>query len=102
MVPENRRIFGRMTVLENLEMGAFLRKDRNEIDKDMERVLDLFPRLRERLKQLGGTMSGGEQQMLAMARALMSRPSLLLMDEPSMGLSPLFVQQVFSIIQEIN
>ena len=102
MVPENRRIFGRMTVLENLEMGAFLRKDSNEIDKDMERVLDLFPRLRERLKQLGGTMSGGEQQMLAMARALMSRPSLLLMDEPSMGLSPLFVQQVFSIIQEIN
>ena len=102
MVPENRRIFGWMTVLENLEMGAFLRKDSNEIDKDMERVLDLFPRLRERLKQLGGTMSGGEQQMLAMARALMSRPSLLLMDEPSMGLSPLFVQQVFSIIQEIN
>ena len=102
MVPENRRIFFRLSVLENLEMGAFLRKDRNEIDKDMERVLDLFPRLRERLKQLGGTMSGGEQQMLAMARALMSRPSLLLMDEPSMGLSPLFVQQVFSIIQEIN
>ena len=102
MVPENRRIFGRMTVLENLEMGAFLRKDRNKIDRDMERVLDLFPRLRERLRQLGGTMSGGEQQMLAMARALMSRPTLLLMDEPSMGLSPLFVQQVFSIIQAIN
>ena len=102
MVPENRRIFGRMTVLENLQMGAFLRNDRSEIAKDMERMLDLFPRLRERLRQLGGTMSGGEQQMLAMARALMSRPILLLMDEPSMGLSPLFVQQVFSIIQEIN
>lgn len=102
MVPENRRIFGRMTVLENLEMGAFLRNDRSEIARDMERMLDLFPRLRERLRQLGGTMSGGEQQMLAMARALMSRPTLLLMDEPSMGLSPLFVQQVFSIVQEIN
>lgn len=102
MVPENRRIFGRMTVKENLEMGAFLRNDRSGIREDMERVFGLFPRLKERIGQLGGTMSGGEQQMLAMARALMSRPSLLLMDEPSMGLSPLFVQQTFDIIQEIS
>jgi branched-chain amino acid transport system ATP-binding protein len=102
MVPENRRIFGRMTVQENLEMGAFLRNDRSGIQEDMERVFGLFPRLKERTGQLGGTMSGGEQQMLAMARALMSRPSLLLMDEPSMGLSPLFVQQTFDIIREIS
>ena len=102
MVPENRRIFGRMTVRENLEMGSFLRNDRSGIREDMERVFGLFPRLKERIGQLGGTMSGGEQQMLAMARALMSRPSLLLMDEPSMGLSPLFVQQTFDIIQEIS
>ena len=102
MVPENRRIFGRMTVQENLEMGAFLRNDRAGIREDMERVFGLFPRLQERIGQLGGTMSGGEQQMLAMARALMSRPSLLLMDEPSMGLSPRFVQQTFDIIQEIS
>ena len=102
MVPENRRIFSRMTVRENLEMGAYLRRDRDGIRDDMEKVFELFPRLRERVGQLGGTMSGGEQQMLAMARALMSRPSLLLMDEPSMGLSPLYVQQVFDIIQEIK
>jgi branched-chain amino acid transport system ATP-binding protein len=102
LVPENRRIFARMTVRENLEMGAFMRTDRAGIEADMARLFGLFPRLKERLHQLGGTMSGGEQQMLAMARALMARPKLLLMDEPSMGLAPLFVKQVFDIIQEIN
>ena len=102
LVPENRRIFGRLTVRENLEMGAYLRDDRAEIDADFDRVLELFPRLKERMSQLGGTMSGGEQQMLAMGRALMSRPKLLLMDEPSMGLAPLLVEQSFEIIKEIN
>ncbi len=102
LVPENRRIFGRLTVKENLEMGAYLRDDRAEIDSDFDRVLELFPRLKERMSQLGGTMSGGEQQMLAMGRALMSRPKLLLMDEPSMGLAPRLVEQSFEIIQEIN
>jgi branched-chain amino acid transport system ATP-binding protein len=102
LVPENRRIFARMTVRENLEMGAYMRSDKAEIEADMERLFVLFPRLKERLGQLGGTMSGGEQQMLAMARALMARPKLLLMDEPSMGLAPLFVKQVFDIIQEIS
>lgn len=102
LVPENRRIFGRLTVRENLEMGAYLRDDRAEIDADLDRILELFPRLKERLSQLGGTMSGGEQQMLAMGRALMSRPKLLLMDEPSMGLAPMLVEQSFEIIQEIN
>ena len=102
LVPENRRIFARMTVRENLEMGAYMRTDKEGIAADMERMFGLFPRLKERIGQLGGTMSGGEQQMLAMARALMSRPKLLLMDEPSMGLAPMFVQQVFEIIQEVS
>jgi len=104
LVPEARRIFGRMTVWENLMMGAYVRsgEPQREIDGDMERVYGLFPRLRERTAQYAGTLSGGEQQMLAMGRALMARPKLLLMDEPSMGLSPALVDQVFDIIQEIN
>ncbi|NLG08193.1 MAG: ABC transporter ATP-binding protein [Deinococcales bacterium] len=102
VVPENRRIFPKMTVRENLEMGAYLRKDRKEMDEDLEYVFSLFPRLGERLSQLGGTMSGGEQQMLAMGRALMSRPKLILMDEPSMGLAPLFVERIFEIIKQVN
>jgi branched-chain amino acid transport system ATP-binding protein len=102
VVPENRRIFGTMSVRENLEMGAYLRRDRDGIRDDFERVLSLFPRLKERLHQPGGTLSGGEQQMLAMGRALMSRPKLLLMDEPSMGLAPLLVEHNFQIIQQIN
>jgi len=102
VVPENRRIFGSMSVAENLEMGAFLRRDHDGIKDDLERVLALFPRLKERLHQQGGTLSGGEQQMLAMARALMSRPTLLLMDEPSMGMAPILVEQNFEIIRQIN
>jgi branched-chain amino acid transport system ATP-binding protein len=104
LVPEARRIFGRMTVWENLIMGAYVRQGQPqaEIDQDIERVYRLFPRLRERTSQYAGTLSGGEQQMLAMGRALMARPRLLLMDEPSMGLSPAFVDQTFDIIQEIN
>lgn len=101
-VPEGRRIFANMSVRENLEMGAFHRKDRPEILKDMEHVYDLFPRLRERQNQLAGTLSGGEQQMLATGRGLMSRPKLMLMDEPSMGLAPLLVKEIFEIIKEIN
>ncbi len=101
-VPEGRRIFPRLTVTENLDMGAFFRKDTAGIKEDMERVYELFPKLRERRRQLGGTLSGGEQQMLAMGRALMSRPKVLLLDEPSMGLAPLLVQQIFDIVKMIN
>lgn len=101
-VPEGRRVFAKMSVLENLEMGAFTRSDTPGIDLDMERIFAHFPRLKERRKQLAGTLSGGEQQMLAMGRAMMSRPKLLMMDEPSMGLSPLLVQEIFDIIREIN
>jgi branched-chain amino acid transport system ATP-binding protein len=101
-VPEGRRIFARLTLDENLAMGAFARQDRKAIAEDKERMLTLFPRLRQRLKQVAGTLSGGEQQMLATARALMGRPRLLLMDEPSMGLSPLLVESVFETIRTIN
>lgn len=101
-VPEGRRIFANMSVRENLEMGAFQRNDRPGIVKDMEHVYELFPRLKERKNQLAGTLSGGEQQMLATARGLMSRPKLILMDEPSMGLAPLLVKEIFEIIKEIN
>jgi len=100
--PEGRRIFAPMTVLENLELGAFSRADREAIPRDLERVLTLFPRLRDRLQQKGGTLSGGEQQMLAMGRALMARPDMLLLDEPSMGLSPILVETIFEIIRDIN
>jgi branched-chain amino acid transport system ATP-binding protein len=102
LVPEGRRIFSRMSVLENLEMGAFTRNNRAEIKRDIEHVCQIFPRLQERLKQIAGTMSGGEQQMLAMARALMSHPRLICMDEPSMGLSPILVQTVFDTIKRIR
>jgi branched-chain amino acid transport system ATP-binding protein len=100
--PEGRKIFHRMTVRENLEMGAYHRRDRQGIREDMDLVFELFPRLEERIKQESGTMSGGEQQMLAIGRALMSRPKLLLLDEPSMGLAPVLVERIFQTIQEIN
>ncbi len=101
-VPEGRRIFSRMTILENLEMGAFARKDRAAIQDDLARVFDLFPRLKERIGQKGGTLSGGEQQMLAIGRAMMAQPKVLLLDEPSMGLAPILVETIFQTVQEIN
>nr|MCU0688237.1 ABC transporter ATP-binding protein [Phycisphaerales bacterium] len=100
--PEGRGIFSNMTVLENLELGAFSRRDTEQIGKDMQRVFELFPRVKERLKQAAGTLSGGEQQMLAIGRALLARPKLLLLDEPSLGLAPQLVQAIFRIIREIN
>ena len=100
--PEGRGVFPNLTVLENLEMGAFIRSDRKEIQKDLEHCYELFPRLKERLKQAAGTLSGGEQQMLAMSRALMSRPKLLMLDEPSLGLAPLIVAQIFEIVKKVN
>lgn len=102
LVPEGRRVFADLTVNENLKIGAYLRKDKKQIEKDMNWVYELFPRLKERSWQYAGTLSGGEQQMLAVGRALMSKPKLLMMDEPSLGLAPLIVQQIFSIIKEIN
>jgi len=101
-VPEGRRIFAEMTVMENLELGAFIRNDKEEIEKDFKVIFGRFPRLEERKLQLAGTLSGGEQQMLAMGRALMSRPKLLLLDEPSMGLAPLLIREIFNIIVDIN
>lgn len=101
-VPEGRRIFAQLTVFENLKMGAYTRNNKDEIDDSLEKIYQRFPRLKERSKQMAGTLSGGEQQMLAMGRALMSKPRIILMDEPSMGLSPLFVTEIFDIIKEIN
>ncbi|HEX2068812.1 MAG TPA: ABC transporter ATP-binding protein [Actinomycetota bacterium] len=102
MVPENRRLFTKMTVKDNLELGAYMRRDRQKIHQDMDHVLTIFPRLKERLGQKAGTLSGGEQQMVAMGRALMAKPKVLLMDEPSMGLAPILVEQNFDIIKQVN
>ena len=102
MVPEGRGVFARMTIVENLQMGAFVRNDAPEIAADIDRVFSIFPRLKERRNQLAGTMSGGEQQMLAMGRALMSRPKVLLLDEPSMGLSPIMVDKIFEVVEDIH
>lgn len=101
-VPEGRRVFAQLTVLENLKLGAYTRKDKNEIEESLEMIYKRFPRLKERRNQLAGTLSGGEQQMLAMGRALMSKPRIILMDEPSMGLSPIFVNEIFDIIKEVS
>ena len=102
MVPEGRGVFSRMTINENLQMGAFVRDDKPEIEADIEKVFTIFPRLKERAQQLAGTMSGGEQQMLAMGRALMARPKVLLLDEPSMGLSPIMVDKIFEVVNDIH
>ncbi len=102
MVPEGRGVFARMTIIENLQMGAYIRSDKPEIAADMEKMFTIFPRLRERKDQLAGTMSGGEQQMLAMGRALMSRPRVLLLDEPSMGLSPIMVDKIFEVVKDVS
>ncbi|WP_345796174.1 ABC transporter ATP-binding protein [Castellaniella sp. MT123] len=102
MVPEGRGIFARMSILENMQMGAYLRNDADGIQKDVDRMFGYFPRLKERAKQLAGTLSGGEQQMLAMARALISKPKLLLLDEPSMGLSPIMVEKIFEVVRDIS
>ena len=101
MVPEGRGVFTRMTIIENLQMGAYIRNDKDGIAADMEKMFNIFPRLRERKDQLAGTMSGGEQQMLAMGRALMSRPKVLLLDEPSMGLSPIMVDKIFEVVKDV-
>jgi len=101
-VPEGRRIFSRMTVLENLEMGAYLRNEKDQISADLDHVFELFPRLKERIAQKGGTLSGGEQQMLAMGRGLMAKPRLMMLDEPSMGLAPVVVETIFEIIEKLN
>jgi branched-chain amino acid transport system ATP-binding protein len=102
MVPEGRGVFARMTIIENLQMGAYIRRDKAEIAADMDKVFGIFPRLKERKDQLAGTMSGGEQQMLAMGRALMSRPKVLLLDEPSMGLSPIMVEKIFEVVRDVS